>query len=74
MNLDEAEPPRLPPPPFWRTRYFANSVMARPDRRIIEPGMILSVLVRPYRHWLRIVTLEGGETVHTAFLDRDFQP
>lgn len=24
--------------------------------------------------WLRVVTLEDGETVHTAFLDRRFQP
>ena len=26
-------PERLPPPSFWRTRYFENSVMARPHRR-----------------------------------------
>lgn len=26
-------PPRLPPPPFWRTRYFAESVVVRPDRQ-----------------------------------------
>jgi hypothetical protein len=86
-------PERLPPPPFWRTRYFENSVMARPHRRAIDPAMILSVLARPHRterqatgrirqwgwvpelnRWLRVVTLEDGETVHTAFLDRDFQP
>ncbi|MDE2014781.1 MAG: hypothetical protein KGJ75_17835 [Alphaproteobacteria bacterium] len=24
--------------------------------------------------WLRVVTLEDGETVHTVFLDRDFEP
>jgi hypothetical protein len=87
------EPERLPPPPFWRTRYFANSVAVRPDRRAIKPTMVLSVLERPYRtereptgrtrrwewvpelnHWLRVVTLQDGETVHTAFLDRDFEP
>jgi len=27
---------RLPPPPFWRTRYFALTVMAKADRRWIE--------------------------------------
>ena len=84
------EPERLPPPPFWRMRYFALSVMARPDRRGIEPGMILSVLHRPTREasgrvrfwgyiegrsqWLRVVTLEDGETVHNAMFDRDFTP
>jgi pimeloyl-ACP methyl ester carboxylesterase len=25
-------------------------------------------------HWLRVVTLADGETVHTAMLDRDFEP
>lgn len=87
------EPERLPPPPFWRTRYFALTVMARPDRRGIEPGMISSVLNRPVRkeqesngrvrfwgyvhergHWLRVVTLADGETVHNAMFDRDFTP
>ncbi len=87
------ESDRLPPPPFWRTRYFALSVMARPDRRMIDPLMIRSVLNAPVRkerqpsgricrwgyvselgHWLRVVTLEDGETVHNAMLDRDFQP
>lgn len=24
--------------------------------------------------WLRVVTLEDGETVHNAFLDRSFSP
>jgi hypothetical protein len=24
--------------------------------------------------WLRVVTLEDGETVHNAMFDRDFQP
>lgn len=87
------EPERLPPPPFWRTRYFALSVMARPDRRMIDPIMIICVLNAPFRkeresngrvrywgwiadlgHWLRVVTLEDGETVHNAMLDRDFLP
>jgi hypothetical protein len=86
-------PERLPPPPFWRTRYFENSVTARPDRRAIDPSMILSVLKHPHRterqatgrvrhwgwvpelnRWLRVVTLEDEETVHTVFLDRDFAP
>ncbi len=88
---DEPEP--LPPPPFWRTRYFENSVRNRPDRRDISPSMILFVLKRPHRterqdpsrirhwgwvpetsRWLRVVTLKDGETIHTAFWDRDYKP
>jgi hypothetical protein len=91
--MADTEPERLPPPPFWRTRYFENSVSARPDRRGIAPAMIQSVLAHPRRmerqangrirhwgwapalnRWLRVVTLDDGETVHTVFLDRDFQP
>ena len=43
------EPERLPPPPFWRTRYCAFEVMARAERRTISPDMILSVLASPAR-------------------------
>ena len=87
------EPVRLPPPPFWRTAYFANEVMLRQDRLRITAEMILDVLATPvrtqrqvdgrYRHWgwsrdldrwLRVVTLDDGETVHNAFLDRRFEP
>lgn len=87
------EPDRLAPPPFWRTQYFAMVVMARPDRRMIDPIMIKSVLNAPLRkereangrirqwgwipelrHWLRVITLADGETVHNAMLDRDFEP
>jgi hypothetical protein len=83
---------RLPPPPFWRTQYFALSVMARDDRRAIDPIMIRSVLNGPFKklretngrvrywgwiperdQWLRVVTLEDGETVHNAFFDQDFR-
>jgi len=40
---------RLPPPPFWRTRYFAIEVMARPDRRGIDLADIARVLTQPAR-------------------------
>jgi hypothetical protein len=91
--LAEAEPERLPPPPFWRTRYFENAVMKRADRWMIAPDMVISVMMAPVRkqredngrvrhwgyiaeldRWLRVVTLEDGETVHNAFLDRNFKP
>lgn len=84
-------PDRLPPPPFWRTPYFALTVMAKPGRRSVDILDIKRVLNAPakkmredngrVRYWgwiaernayLRVVTLEDGETIHNAFLDRDF--
>ncbi len=88
-----AEPERLPPPPFWRTRYFERVVSKRPERWMVTPGMIISVVKAPARkeqepngrirhwghiaelnRWLRVITLDDGETVHNAFLDRSFKP
>ncbi len=43
------EPERLPPPPFWRTRYFARVVILKPDRWMIRPDMVISVLKAPAR-------------------------
>ena len=53
---------RLPPPPFWRTRYFAEEVMARPDRQDIDFDEVEQARLAPYRskqqpdgryrHWL----------------------
>lgn len=44
-----SDPDRLPPPPFWRTRYFAMTVMARADRRWIDPADIRRALLQPVR-------------------------
>jgi hypothetical protein len=58
-------PPRLPPPPFWRTRYFAESVVARPDRRDIHSRDILAGLESSHRlkqpdgRWRFWVWIEG---------------
>jgi hypothetical protein len=50
--MAEDDPARLPPPPFWRTRYFAFDVLLRrpyldlldiqrikrrPDRKFVQP-------------------------------------
>jgi hypothetical protein len=43
------EDDRLPPPPFWRTRYFAMEVMARPDRRDIDILDVRRALADPAR-------------------------
>jgi len=39
------EPEKLPPPPFWRTRYFAFDVLAR--RPYLDPLEILRVIAQP---------------------------
>jgi hypothetical protein len=40
---------RLPPPPFWRTRYFALEVMSRPGRGSIDVADIKRALDHPAR-------------------------
>jgi hypothetical protein len=39
---------RLPPPPFWRTRYYDRS-MSRPDRQNIRPEDVQAVHSHPTR-------------------------
>jgi len=61
--VDRAD--RLAPPPFWRTRYFAQEAMQRPDRREIDLGDVKRALAEPgrkerqpdgrWRHWLWVV-------------------
>lgn len=43
------EPERLPPPPFWRTRYFEYDVLRRQDRQAVAPDSIERTLTSPYR-------------------------
>jgi hypothetical protein len=45
------EPERLPPPPFWRTRYFAFDVMTR--RSYLDPMEIRRIVVRPERRQIQ---------------------
>jgi len=48
------EPERLPPPPFWRTRYFALDVLPRrPELDMIE---IERVIAKPAR---RLIQRDG---------------
>ena len=44
---DENEPERLPPPPFWRTRYFAFDVLSR--RPYLDPLDIKRIVAQPER-------------------------
>jgi hypothetical protein len=41
------EPERLPPPPFWRTKYFAFDVLPRRD--YLDPIEIRRIIRRPER-------------------------
>lgn len=45
MPMTQAEPERLPPPPFWRTRYFAFDVLHR--RPYLDPIEIRRIIAQP---------------------------
>ncbi len=45
--MGSADPERLPPPPFWRTRYFAFDILARRD--YLDPIEIQRIMRRPER-------------------------
>jgi hypothetical protein len=52
-------PERLPPPPFWRTRYFAFDVL--PRRPYLNPLDILRIMRRPER---KVVQKDGRIRLH----------
>lgn len=56
----------------WIAAVLASpvSTQAQPDGRIRHWGPVAEFAGR----YLRVVTLEDGETVHNAFFDRDFTP
>lgn len=61
------------------TRYLVEQVMR--ERPYIRLEWCLMVIRSPERRevqnigrYLRVVTLEDGETIHNAFPDRDFRP
>ena len=45
------EPERLPPPPFWRTKYFAFDVLLRRD--YLDPIEIIGIIRRPERRLIQ---------------------
>ena len=53
------EPDRLPPPPFWRTRYFAFDVLAR--RPYLDPIEIARIVAQPER---RVLQKDGRIRLH----------
>src|SRR5262245_37533420 len=60
-------------------REWCRDILATPIRRVVQADgrvrfwgrIILSGEARP--RFLRVVTLEDGETVHNAFFDRNFR-
>lgn len=42
-------PERLPPPPFWRTRYYDGTASRKPDRADITAADILATIRAPDR-------------------------
>ena len=61
------------------TQYFM-AMRQRPDRAMIELAWIQRVIDHPEKETiqqdgrtLRVILLPDGETVHNAFLDRDFE-
>jgi len=60
-------------------RRWCQDVLTAPIRRIVQAdGRIrfwgkIAILGEARPRYLRVVTLEDGETVHNAFFDRDFR-
>ena len=60
--------------PYIR-REWCEQALRNPAHREVQPdGRVRHwVFVEELGRYLRVVTLEDGETVHNAFPDRDFQ-
>jgi hypothetical protein len=60
--------------PYLRLEWI-ESVLRSPAHRSVQPdGRIRHWGYIPaLRRWIRVITLEDGETVHNAFPDRDFE-
>ena len=56
-------------------REWCEQAVRMPLRREVQPdGRIRHwIFVRELGKYLRVVTLEDGETIHNAFPDRDFE-
>ena len=54
---------------------WISSVLAQPERRVVEPNGRVRywAYVAELGRYLRVVTLEDGETVHNAFPDRRYR-
>ncbi len=57
------------------SREWCAQALAQPVRRVVQPdGQVRYwTFIPELGKYLRVVTLEDGETVHNAFPDRDFK-
>ena len=60
------EPPLLPPPPFWRIRYYENQVIHKADRNWIVPDEIVRALAHPIRSQRQV----DGRIRHWTYIPR----
>ena len=60
--------------PYLKREWCERAILD-PLRREIQPGGRVRhwIFVDELSKYLRVVTLEDGETVHNAFIDRDFK-
>src|ERR1700733_2879441 len=58
-SMSSESPERLPPPPFWRTRYFAFDVL--PRRPYLDPLEIRRIVAQPER---RSIQRDGRIRLH----------
>jgi len=56
-------------------REWIESVVESPARSEVQPDGRIRYwgYIPALGRWLRVVTLEDGETIHNAFPDRDFE-
>ncbi len=60
--------------PYLRHEWIEAVLRAPARRERQSDGRIrLWGYIVPLERWLRVVTLEDGQTVHNAFPDRDFE-
>jgi hypothetical protein len=60
--------------PYIR-REWCELALKQPLRREVQPDSRIRywIFIREFNKYLRVVTLEDGETVLNAFFDRDFK-
>lgn len=61
-----SEPPSLPPPPFWRTRYYERQVIHKADRSWIISDDVVQALA----HSIRTQVQSDGRIPHWAYIPR----
>lgn len=55
---------------------WCTQIISQPLKKEIQPNGRIRFwgFVEEVDRYLRVVTLDDGETIHNAFIDRDFKP